>query len=86
MNRNALLYEITGIAGDVFKELEAKGIEIPDRYALAFNAEFCRRWLALPAPDAEAVKLADAVLENERNHGGLLGRETFKLAAVVKRG
>jgi hypothetical protein len=85
MTRNDLLGEITGLAGQVFRDLEAKGITFSQRQVLMFNEAFCKAWLALPEPVVRDA-LADAVLDDERNHGGLLSRETLQKAHVTRYG
>lgn len=85
MTRDALLFEITGLAGTVFRELEERGIAFSQRQVLMFNEAFCKAWLALPEPVVRSA-LADAVLDDERNHGGLLSRETLQKAHVTRYG
>ncbi len=79
--RNALLGEITGVAGDVFKEIEARGVHIGERETLAFCEVFSRMWLALPEPAiAEKARLLCEALDlDERNQGGLISRDTLPL-------
>ena len=79
--RNVLLGEITGIAGDVFKELEGKGIEIGHRETIAFCEVFSRMWLALPEPAiaAKARLVSEALDHDERHDGGLVNRDTLPL-------
>ena len=85
MTRNDLLGEITGLAGQVFKDLEAKGVTFSQRQVLTFNEAFCKAWLALPEPVVRTA-LAEAVLDDERRHGGLLSRETLTAAHVERYG
>lgn len=80
MSRHRLLYEITGLMGDVLAQCKAEGIALDERTVRIFCDKFCAKYLALPAAGNE---LADAVLTDERQHGGLLSRETLTLANVV---
>ena len=81
MTRHDMLYEITGIMGDVVAQCEAEGIPLSDRDIRIFADKFCKRYLALPDPPATA--LANAVLTDEVQHGGLLGRKTVTLAGSI---
>lgn len=81
MNRHALLYEVTGVMGDVLAACEAEGIPLDERSIRIFCDRFTAAYLALPTP---VVKLAEAVHLDEVRHGGLLSRETLRLANVVQ--
>lgn len=75
--RPRLLYEITGIMGDVIAQCEAEGIPLDDRSIRIFCDRFTKAYLGLPA------ELAEAVMNDEVNHGGLLSRDTVRRAGIV---
>ena len=77
MNRHTLLYEITGIMGDVLAQCEAEGIPLDDRSIRIFCDRFAKAYLALP------VTLAKSVLNDETQHGGLLSRATVRTAGAM---
>lgn len=81
MSRHALLYEITGVMGDVLAQLEAEGKTLDERSIRIFCDRFAQAYLALPPP--RTSELAKAVYGDERQHGGLLSRQTVALADVV---
>lgn len=82
MNRHALLYEITGVMGDVLAACEAEGIALDERSIRIFCDRFSAAYLALSPPASR--DLAEAVHLDEVRHGGLLSRETLRLANVVQ--
>jgi len=75
--RHRLLFEITGVMGDVLAQCHAEGIELDERSIRIFCDRFTKAYLALPE------ELARAVLTDEVQHGGLLSRSTVRTAGAV---
>ncbi len=48
MTRNELLGEITGLVGDILRELEDSGIVFKQRDVILFSDRFCKRYVLLP--------------------------------------
>lgn len=83
MKRSQLLYEITGLMGEVIADCNVEGVPLDERTVRIFADRFCDKYKALE--EIPAYRLAQSVQTDETQHGGLLRRETLHLANVTRK-